>query len=83
MRKNIDKKRAAIICAAVAVGIMLIYIAVIVLAVLSEAMGDIAGLFFVGIFVAVFLAMIVGVLFALRQRIREIDGGEEEDAKKY
>ena len=83
MRKNIDKKRAAIIYAAVAVGIMLIYIAIVVFAVLSEAMGDIAGLFFIGIFVTVFLAMIVGVLFALRQRIREIDGGEEEDAKKY
>lgn len=82
MQKD-TKKRAAILCAAAAVGFMLFYIATIVFAVLSEAMGDIAGMFFIGIFVAVFLAMIVGVLFALRQRIREIDGGEEEDAKKY
>ena len=28
-------------------------------------------------------AVIVGVLRALFQRLREIDGGEEEDAKKY
>ena len=28
-------------------------------------------------------AVIVGVLRAMAQRLREIDGGEEEDAKKY
>lgn len=28
-------------------------------------------------------ALIAGVLLALRQRLREIDGGEEDDAKRY
>lgn len=28
-------------------------------------------------------AVIVGVLMAMTQRLREIDGGEEEDARKY
>ena len=28
-------------------------------------------------------AVIVGVLWAMAQRLREIDNGEEEDAKKY
>lgn len=28
-------------------------------------------------------AVIVGVVKALRQRLREIDGGEEEDASRY
>ena len=28
-------------------------------------------------------AVIVGVLYAMTQRLREIDGGEEDDAKKY
>ena len=28
-------------------------------------------------------AVIVGVLYAMGQRLREIDSGEEEDAKKY
>ena len=28
-------------------------------------------------------AVIVGVLKALRERLREIDGGEEEDASQY
>ena len=30
-----------------------------------------------------FVNIIVGVLLALAQRLKEIDGGEEEDAKKY
>lgn len=29
------------------------------------------------------IAIIVGVLYAMVQRLREIQGGEEEDAKKY
>ena len=28
-------------------------------------------------------AVIVGVLYAMAQRLREIDGGEEDEAKKY
>ena len=28
-------------------------------------------------------AVIIGVLAAMAQRLREIDGGEEEDARKY
>ena len=36
-----------------------------------------------GLYSLMIVAMIVGVLMALRQRLREIRGGEEEDAKKY
>ena len=28
-------------------------------------------------------AVILGVLYAMTQRLREIDGGEEDEAKKY
>ena len=28
-------------------------------------------------------AVIVGVLYAMAQRLREIDGGEEDEARKY
>ena len=28
-------------------------------------------------------AVVAGVLLALRQRLREIDGGEEDDARQY
>ena len=29
------------------------------------------------------IAVIVGIVAALNQRLREIEGGEEEEAKKY
>ena len=33
--------------------------------------------------VLLFVSMIVGVLLALRQRLKEIDGGEINEARKY
>jgi type III secretory pathway component EscS len=36
-----------------------------------------------GLYGVLIVAMIVGVVMALCQRLREIRGGEEEDAKKY
>jgi type III secretory pathway component EscS len=36
-----------------------------------------------GLYGVLIVAMIVGVVIALCQRLREIRGGEEEDAKKY
>ena len=37
----------------------------------------------IAVFIAIFVAMIVGVLLALRQRLKEIDGGELDEARKY
>ena len=37
----------------------------------------------IGIYIAVLAAMIVGIIIALRQRLNEIDGGEEEEALQY
>lgn len=80
MRKNI--KRGAILSALVVVVFFLVYLALVTTAVL-EVPQDTVGML-VAIFAgAIFLAVIVGVLLALGQRLREIDGGEEEDAKKY
>lgn len=80
MRKNI--KRGAILSALVVVVFFLVYLALVATAVL-EVPQDTVGML-VAIFAgAIFLAVIVGVLLALGQRLREIDGGEEEDAKKY
>lgn len=44
---------------------------------------DTAGLIALAFVGAVFLAVLVGVFLALRQRLKEVDSGEEEDAKKY
>lgn len=38
---------------------------------------------FLLLYAAVGGAVIVGVLHAMAQRLREIDGGEEDEAKKY
>ena len=83
MRNGTEKKRAAIICAAVIVGFLAIVLAVYLVPVLG-AMYE--GLVVAGIMLVyglMIVAVIVGVLFALRERIREIESGEEEDARKY
>ena len=38
---------------------------------------------FVALMVIILLSMIVGVLLALKQRLKEIDGGEINEASKY
>jgi len=44
---------------------------------------DAPPVWFIGIVIAVFAAMGAGVVLALAQRIREINGGEEDAAKQY
>lgn len=88
MRKSTDKKLGAILCAALIVGILLFSIAAVFLMAWTVmawtgAAGDAVGWFALGIFFVMFGAIIACVLLALRQRLKEIRGGEEEDAKKY
>lgn len=80
MRKNI--KRGAIISALAVAVFLLAYLALLAAAVL-ELPEDTAGLIVLAFVGAVFLAVLVGVFLALRQRLKEVDSGEEEDAKKY
>ncbi len=37
----------------------------------------------IGLYIAVLAAMIVGIIIALRQRLKEINGGEEDEALQY
>lgn len=77
------KKKAAILIASVAVailGVILIAIFLPLLGLTSDAL-PLIGL--VLIYGALIAAVIIGVLLALCQRLQEIEGGEEEDAKKY
>ena len=80
MRKNI--KRGAILSALVVVAFFLVYLVLLATAIL-EAPQDIIGWLAVLLAGSIFTAIIVGVVLALSQRLREIDSGEEEDAKKY
>lgn len=80
MRKNI--KRGAIFSALAVVAFFALYLALLATAIL-EAPSDVVGWVAVILAGSVFVAIIVGVLLALSQRLKEIDGGEEEDARKY
>ena len=80
MRKNI--KRGAIFSALAVVAFFALYLALLATAIL-EAPSDVIGWVAVILAGGVFVAIIVGVLLALSQRLKEIDGGEEEDARKY
>ena len=48
-----------------------------------QTRGVAAARIFIGIYIAVLAAMIVGIIVALRQRLKEIDGGEEDEALQY
>lgn len=77
------KKIAPILCATVFILFWLIYLAFLFTPMIGASVGGFAAvsfLFFVGLII---LAMIVGVFLALRQRLQEIEGGEEDEAKQY
>ena len=80
MRGNI--KRGAIFSALAVVVFFLLYLGLLATAIL-EVPSDIIGWVAVLLAGSIFVAIIVGVLLALSQRLKEIDAGEEEDAKKY
>lgn len=82
MRKN-TKKLAPIACAAIVIVLLALYIAVILFTLVTESLGDLIGIVVVVVATGIILAAIIGVLAALRQRMKEIDKGEEEDAKIY
>ena len=82
MRKN-TKKLAPIACAAIVIVLLALYIAVILFTLFTESLGDLISIVVVVVATGIILAAIIGVLAALRQRMKEIDKGEEEDAKIY
>lgn len=80
MRGNI--KRGAIFSALAVVVFFLLYLGLLATAIL-EVPSDIIGWVAVLLAGSIFVTIIVGVLLALSQRLKEIAAGEEEDAKKY
>lgn len=84
MQKNTKKKIAPIVVAV----LVILYVGPIVALVAALAgfcganeAGEVVP--FLLLYALVGGAVIVGVLHAMAQRLREIDGGEEDDAKKY
>ena len=77
------KKRVAIIAALVVIALMTLYLVGIVLPLVRETMGVGIAVTLLVIYGAVILAGILGVSLALKQRLKEIEGGEEDEAKRY
>ena len=76
------KKSAPIICAA----LVIIFMGALLAFFLYPLFSGLGGTAVAGILIAYALfigAVIVGVAAALRERLREIKNGEEDEAKKY
>ena len=71
------KKKAPIICAVV---MIVLLVAILGIMLIDHELTDIGIIIVCGIII---LTTIIGVLIALKQRLKEIESGEEEDAKKY
>ena len=78
--EHVDKKRKAPIIAAI-VMIVLMIMAIILLAWAGKV--DPIPLPFLLIIMAMPAAVIIGVLLALKERMKQIEGGEEDAARKY
>lgn len=85
MQSDIKKRKrvAPIVCAAVVIALLLVYLIVFLVPVLGAEVGDGLAIALLMICALSLLAVIGGVVLALRQRLREIEVGEEEDAKQY
>lgn len=81
MQNTTKKKRGAVISAAVVIGFLLLYIGSLVFAVVMDM--DFGAAAIIGLYGLAILAVIAGILLALRQRLREINKGEEEEAKQF
>lgn len=84
-RNRNRKKIAPIVVAALVVVYVLplVGMAAYAAGLLGAADGGGGLLPFLLLYAAIGGAVIVGVLYAMAQRLREIDGGEEDEAKKY
>ena len=87
MRNNTDhtdrKKRGAVASAAVVTGALLLVVLTVGAGILGAGSAGLLAGAILGFYALLGLAVVVGILAALRQRLREIQGGEEEDARKY
>ena len=81
MQKNSDRKRGAILSAVVMITVALLFICA-AFAIVPHA-DVLLAICFLLLWVAVILAVIIGILVALAQRLKEFKKGEAEEAKKY
>ena len=82
-RNKEDKKRGAVISAVIIISVLAVFVGFILFPLISEMGGVFFAVMLLMLYVGGILAVIIGVLAALKQRLEEIEGGEEEEAKKY
>ncbi len=83
MKEVLKKKAGSVICGVLIIILLGLFVAMVVLPLLQIAWGDTAAIIIMGIYALSAVATMAGIMIALRQRIREINSGEEEEAKKY
>lgn len=85
MQNDTKKKKrlAPILCAAIFIVLLLIYLIAFLFPLLGAEVGDGVAIAVLLIGVISLLAIIGGIILALHQRLKEIEGGEEEDAQQY
>ncbi len=85
MRENTDKRRQSrrvpVIAAVAVAAVVLVYVGSLLWMFVED--GGMPALGFAAIYGALGLAVILGVAFAARQRVRELNRGEEQEAEKY
>ena len=88
MQNNTERRKKKVAPVVMAI-LVILYVSPLVAVAVLAMVGIIemgvgpAPMLFILLYLLIGAAMIGGVLIAMRQRLREIDGGEEEDAKKY
>ena len=85
IQRNRSRRMGAIIAALVMILLIGGYITALACLFLGEGgpSEHVGLLIFVGIYTVAGLTVIIGVLAALGQRLREVRSGEEEEARKY
>lgn len=88
MPDNSDRRRRRISSITAAAAVVLYILPLVIASVFAavEFLRDgegFAALLFLMVYGVLGGAVVAGVLLALRQRLREIDGGEEDDAAQY
>ena len=83
MSKPRSKSIAPIVCAVVIITVVMATIGVLAFASAVAWMESAVLGVLCGVYALLYAAIVVGVVFALRERLREIRGGEEDDASQY
>lgn len=81
MQKNSDRKSGAILSALLLIIVALLFASIIVLVI--PGINNVIAISFLLLYVAAILTVVIGILIALFQRLKELKNGEAEAAEKY